>query len=132
MGTLRNSHVINLLFQLMTYGLIGVLCAFLDLTIFKVLISFENSVSISNILSITSALVVSYILNSKFTYMVRLKNMSNFFRFLIFGVITIISSTLLVRTLVTDFMLDPSIAKTMSILPAALLQFSLNRFLNFK
>ena len=123
---------ISFFYQLITYGCIGFFCALIDFCIFKMLVTLEYSISISNCFSITSALLISYTLNSKFTFKVDFKNLSNFLRYTLFGIITILFSTWLVTSLVTDLIFSPGFAKAISILPAALLQFSLNRFLNYK
>lgn len=115
------------------YGIIGVFCVLLDYSIFHILTNALGIVYlVSNVVSVSSGLTVSFILNRKFNFKVKDRVMKRFIYFYLTGMIGLIISTGMLILLVEHFFLETNIAKIISILTVVLLQFSFNKRVTFR
>ena len=121
-----------LLKQLTAYGSIGMVCLGLDLSLFALLLRFEVPIELSNTLSISLALFVSFHLNSRFTFKAGDLKIENFLKYIFFGIFTILISNLLIHLLVAKLELEKSTSKLIVLLPTSIIQFSLNRIFNYR
>lgn len=119
--------------HLIFYGIIGSFCASLDFLVFYVLTTIgEVFYLIANIISVTTAIVISFILNTKYNFKVQDKILKRFLIFISVGFGGLLSSSVLLYFFIDILTLGKVISKALSIVFVVLLQFLLNKFITFK
>jgi putative flippase GtrA len=119
--------------QLVIYLIIGGFSAGIDYLFFSILThSFNMLYLIANIYSIHIGIITSFILNRKFNFKIKDKIMTRFLSFYLIGLFGLIISTGLLFILIEGLSYNKPLAKILSIIVIALIQFSLNKFITFK
>lgn len=138
--------------EFIKYGIVGVIGLFIEFTIFyilttkldihypiskylstiiKVKINIINT-DISHIISSVVAIINNFILNSIFTFKVTDKKLKRFFTFVSIALIGLVLSTTILTLFIEYLRMDQMIAKALSVLIVAMLQFLINKFFTFK
>ena len=65
---IRNIPMKKINNRITKFGLVGIFNTIFDIFIYVVLFNMTNSILIANIIATTVAVIVSYVLNSKFTF----------------------------------------------------------------
>lgn len=112
------------------YGVIGLLSATLDFLVFSLLIYTQVSPLFAAAFGTISGISNSYVLNSIFNFRLRL-DARRAFKFLAVGASGLVSATSLFF-LLSLAGIEPNLAKLLSIIPIAILQFLANRFWTFR
>lgn len=119
--------------HLITYWCFGIITAAIDLSIFSLLVEvFSVYYIISNCISVSVGICVSFYLNSKYNFKVTDKKAGRFTLFFIVGVCGIIVSNAILYTLTEWAGLFYFIGKMVSLVTVSLCKFTFNKFVTFK
>lgn len=117
---------------MLSYGVIGVVSASLDATVFWLLVSFrETPPQVANAIGICCGITLSFLLNRAFTFRVRDRAGQRFATFLAVGLGGLVLSALVLQ-LGMQFGLRIMEAKLLSVALVAATQFILNRTITFR
>ncbi len=118
---------------LLKYAIIGGLSASIDFIIFSIL---SNKLHIdyllANIISVHCGIFCSFILNRQYNFKIKDKTIKRFISFYFIGILGLGVSTLLLYLLVDISEWNKIVAKLLTIIVVALLQFILNKTITFK
>lgn len=117
--------------NLILYGVIGGFCALLDFGIYSAL-CFCMPFLVANIISTHCGIFCSFCLNRKYNFKVEDKTFRRFLIFYAIGLLGLAVSEILLDLMVNRFGVEKLIAKLVTIVVVALLQFVLNKFITFK
>jgi len=142
--------------QLVKYGMVGIVGLIIDIGVYYLLTKIisvhypfssfitnlvEDFVSvditkvdklISHIISSSLAIINNFLLNSYFTFKVTDKKLKRFASFASIAAIGLVVSSMLFTLFIGVMKMDDMVAKIMSILIVAALQFAVNKFFTFK
>lgn len=115
------------------YIIVGVLGLVVDLGIFYLMNKqMEINYVISNVTSSSLAVIHNFIWNSYFTFNVTNRKIRRFISFYLIAVVGMVVSTGLLALFIDGLKTDSMIAKSISIIFIAILQFFLNKKLTFR
>jgi putative flippase GtrA len=118
---------------LILYGIIGTFCAGIDFFIFYTLTTiFEVFYLVSNIISVSVGITISFILNRKYNFKVKDKRIKRFIIFILVGSGGLLLSSALLYFFVDILTLEKVVSKILSIVFIVLIQFLLNKLITFK
>ena len=117
--------------ELRLYGLIGGICATLDLVVFSALKRFIPDL-IANVISVHVGIITSFCLNRKYNFKVEDKFVIRFFSFYLIGLSGLLISESILYYLTEILLIKDLVSKLFSIVIVALYQFLLNKFVTFK
>ena len=119
--------------QIILYGIIGSVCASLDFLVFYTLTSILGVFYlIANIISVTTGITTSFILNRKYNFKVKDKGFKRYLIFTSVGFGGLLISSAFLYFFIDILTLDKVISKVLSLAFVGLIQFSLNKFITFK
>lgn len=119
--------------QLVTYMVIGLFSAGIDYLAYSILVdTFGIRYFIANIFSVHCGILSSFILNRQFNFKVKDNPIVRFISFYLVGLLGLVISSGLLILLVEAARLDKSIAKVISIIFVAMIQFVLNKTITFR
>lgn len=140
--------------ELIKYGIVGVIGLVIDMGIYYLLVPkfsvhypFSYLISgllagnmsikmidilISNVISQTLAVVNNFVLNSYFTFKVTDKKLKRFFTFVSIAIGGMCISSMLLTLFIGIWGLNEMLAKAISIVIVAMIQFVINKFVTFK
>lgn len=140
--------------ELIKYGLVGIVGLCIDMGIYYLLVKkysvhypFSGFISqlldgnmsikmidilISNVISQTFAIVNNFILNSYYTFKVTDKKLKRFLSFVSIAIVGMILSSMLLTLFIGVLGMNEMIAKIISVLIVAMIQFVINKFFTFK
>lgn len=122
----------NLILQIVSYGIIGLISSGTDAALFGILVyEFHTSALITNIVSVSVGITISFFLNRRFTFKVKDHTAKRYVMFFAIGMAGLLLSEgiIIIGTIVK---LDVMIAKLLSIFIVAAFQFILNKFISFR
>ena len=115
------------------YSAIGTLSASLDFVVFTTLVKWLClPYLLSNIISVNSGIITSFLLNRHFNFKVKDKAGLRFIIFYSVGLLGLLISTILLWLLVEYKLVNTIVAKTFTIVIVVLVQFTLNKYITFK
>lgn len=117
--------------ELILYGIIGASCALLDFGIYYAL-GFILPFLIANIISTHCGIFCSFYLNRKYNFKVKDKTFHRFVVFYAVGLLGLSVSEGALYVLINGLCVEELIAKLITIVIVALLQFLLNKYITFK
>lgn len=118
---------------LIKYGIIGGISASLDFIIFSLLNNiFHIDYLLANIISVHCGIICSFILNRQYNFKIKNKVLMRLSAFYIIGLLGLAVSTVLLYLLVDISGINRTIAKLLTIILVALMQFILNKTISFK
>lgn len=117
--------------NLILYGLIGGTCAFLDFIVYSGLCTVMPFL-VANIISTHCGIFCSFYLNRKYNFKVEDSILKRFLLFYSVGVLGLAFSEFLLDLMVNHFNVEKLVAKLVTIIVVALLQFIMNKFITFK
>ena len=118
--------------QFIIYGLIGLSGATLDFIGYLILYKYFNvPPPIASFASVTLGITNNYILNSRFNFKVSDNHLRRFVNFYSIGLLGAILSAVIIALLQIG-LVDPTIAKILTIPPIVLAQYILNKRISFK
>ena len=117
--------------DLIIYGIIGGFCAILDFIVYSAL-CFVLPFLVVNIISTHCGIFCSFYLNRKYNFKVEDKTFRRFLIFYAVGLSGLAVSEILLGFMVNKIGVEKLIAKLLTIVVVALLQFVLNKFITFK
>lgn len=118
--------------RLIKYGLIGGLSSSLDFAIYTLLVITNINLLIANIIGVNAGIFTSFILNRQFNFKVKDHTGQRFLSFYTIGLIGLVISSGLLYVFVDCLSLNKIIAKIITIVLVALIQFILNSRVTFK
>lgn len=140
--------------QLIKYGLVGIVGLVIDMGLYYLLVTkysvhypFSNTISfvlkgnmsvdmidilVSNVISQTLAVINNFILNSYFTFKVTNNKLKRFLSFGGVALVGMIISSMLLTLFIGVMNINDMVAKAISILIVAAIQFAINKFFTFK
>lgn len=116
---------------LIKYFFLGGIGASTDFAIFIILVNKSTNIFVSNIVSTCCGILVSFVLNSTFTFKTRM-NLDTFLRFFSIGIAGLVFSSLYLKWLVNGIGISPNAAKASALPLIATLQYLCNRFWTFR
>lgn len=118
--------------RFLKYGIVGALGLIVDMGIFYLLHKMlGTNYIVANIMSSSLAVVHNFILNSYFTFKVRDKLLKRFLSFYLIALAGMALSSGLLALMIDGFRMDSMIAKMISVLIVAMIQYFLNKKLTF-
>lgn len=118
---------------LLKYAIIGGLSASIDFIIFSILSNkLHIDYIIANIISVHCGIICSFILNRQYNFKIKDKTLKRFIAFYFIGILGLGVSTSLLYLLVDISDWNKIVAKLLTIVVVALLQFILNKTITFK
>ena len=118
--------------RFLKYGIVGVLGLIVDMGIFYLLHKMLGmNYIVANIISSSLAVIHNFILNSYFTFKVKDKLLKRFLSFYLIALAGMAMSSGLLALMIDGFMMDSMIAKMISVLIVAMIQYFLNKKLTF-
>lgn len=118
---------------LLKYAIIGGISASIDFIIFSLLSNkFHIDYLLANIISVHCGIICSFILNRQYNFKIKDKTVKRFITFYFIGILGLGVSTLLLYLLVDVSEWNKIVAKLLTIIVVALLQFILNKTITFK
>lgn len=118
---------------LILYGIIGTFCAGIDFFAFYTLTTYlEVFYLVANIISVSSGITTSFILNRKYNFKVKDKRVKRFMIFILVGSGGLLLSSALLYFFIDILTLEKVVSKILSIVFVVLIQFLLNKFITFK
>lgn len=138
--------------EFVKYGIVGSIGLLIELTIFYILTEKLNvhysisnylhsfiggdisiiNIDISHIISSIIAIINNFILNSIFTFKVTDKKFKRFFTFVSIALVGLALSTTILTLFIEYLHINNMLAKILSVLIVATLQFLINKFFTFK
>ncbi|KKR22175.1 MAG: hypothetical protein UT50_C0001G0087 [Candidatus Moranbacteria bacterium GW2011_GWA2_39_41] len=119
--------------QLVIYLVIGGFSAGFDYLVFSILVNlFGIQYLIANIYSVNCGIITSFILNRQFNFKVRDRILFRMLSFYTIGLVGLFISSGLLIVMIEWLSYNKLVAKIISIIVIALIQFSLNKFITFK
>jgi putative flippase GtrA len=119
--------------NLVLYGIIGLISASLDFSLFRALITYFNVDSlVANIYSVIFGISCSFFLNRNFNFKIKDKMPNRIFSFFLVGLLGLVFGTLMLSILIKYCLIDILILKFLSTISVAFLQFNLNKYITFK
>ena len=128
---MKVTYIYNKYRNLILYGMIGGTCAFLDFVIYSVL-CLVMSFLVANIISTHCGILCSFYLNRKYNFKVENSVLKRFLLFYAVGLLGLLVSEILLDIMVNAYSVEKLIAKIVTIIVVALMQFILNKFITFK
>lgn len=118
--------------NLILYGLIGSFAASIDYLLFFVFTDIaELHYLLSNVISVTAGITISFLLNRKYNFKVKDKPFVRFLVFITVGVFGLLLSSALLFVLYETLGIHPMLSKLLSIVVVVLLQFIANKHITF-
>ena len=118
---------------LFKYGIVGVLGLLVDMGVFYILNKKLNvNYVFSNIVSSSLAVIHNFVLNSYFTFKVTDKKMNRFIKFYLIALGGMVISTGLLALFIDILAIENMLAKFISILIVAFIQYFLNKNFTFR
>lgn len=114
------------------YGLIGASCAGLDFVVYAILCYFECNHLVANIISTHCGIFCSFSLNSFLNFKVSDRLLLRFFSFYVIGLMGLLISEGMLYLMVDLGGMNKIVAKLITVVVVALVQFILNKFITFK
>jgi len=123
----------NKYYNIIAYGLIGGLSAFVDYMIFAILIfiSEKDNYLYFHVVSYIIGTLISFILNSKYNFKKTNKTAQRLTKFIIVGISGLILSLILMKSIQTYLNISEYLTKIMVIIAIAIFQFTLNKRITF-
>lgn len=118
-------------FQFIKYLFLGGIGAATDTILFALMVSFGIDTLLGNTLSTLAGILVSYSLNTKYTFSQQRKIDLSLVRFLLVGLFGLVLSNLCLWMLVEKMALEPITAKIFILPFIALIQYILNKYWTF-
>lgn len=118
--------------ELVMYGIIGGGCAAMDFAVYSLLVWCGMDVLLANIFGVNVGIAISFYLNRTYNFRVNDHTATRFVKFYVVGLTGLGVSTLLLWALADVGGLDPYVAKLVTIVVVALLQFVLNKTITFR
>lgn len=119
--------------QFVTYMIIGLFSAGVDYLVYSVLVDvFGVRYLVANIFSVHCGILSSFVLNRQFNFKVKDRPLVRFIFFYLVGLLGLAISSGLLIALVEISRLDKSVAKIVSIVVIAIIQFILNKTITFR
>jgi putative flippase GtrA len=119
--------------QLIKYGIIGCFCAGLDFAIYSLLTQvFYLPYLHANIWGIHCGIFTSFFLNRHFTFQVKNRTTLRFVSFYFVGLIGLLISSGLLYLFIEKIQFHELIAKAITIIVVAFVQFLLNKYISFR
>jgi len=118
--------------QLILYGIIGGLSAFVDFCVYTLLCKAGVSYLVSNAISVHCGIICSFLLNRSYNFKVKDKAKMRFLSFYIIGLIGLAISSGMLYLAISCYHFNEIYSKILTIIVVALLQFILNKFITFK
>lgn len=119
--------------NLVLYGIIGVFCTLIDYSIFYWFTNmFMLTYIFANIISVTSGLTLSFILNRTYNFKVKDQVFKRFIIFYSTGMLGLLISTGILIILIDMMEIQQEMAKVLSIVVVVMMQYLFNRFVTFK
>jgi len=129
------TRIISLFYRyrnIVLYGIIGSFAALIDFLIFRILTSINGFYYVfANIVSVSVGITISFSLNKRFNFRVFDKVLKRFVVFALIGLSGLLISSVIIFVLVDLFDLNKTLAKAMTIILLALVQFLLNKSITF-
>jgi len=118
--------------RFLKYGIVGVLGLIVDMGIFYLLHKMLGmNYIVANIISSSLAVIHNFILNSYFTFKVKDKLLKRFVSFYLIALAGMALSSGLLALMIDGLRMDSMIAKMISVLIVAMIQYFLNKKLTF-
>ena len=118
--------------RFLKYGIVGALGLIVDMGIFYLLHKMLGmNYIVANIISSSLAVIHNFILNSHFTFKVKDKLIKRFVSFYLIALVGMALSSGLLALMIDGFRMDSMIAKMISVLIVAMIQYFLNKKLTF-
>ena len=115
------------------YGIIGLIATVVDVSIFQLLINkIKINYIVANCVSMPIGAFLSFTLNSYYNFKVKNDFFKRFLTFFIIILVGFFISNVLIYLMVHFLTIEKLVAKSISIICVALLQFSLNKVITFK
>lgn len=128
---MKVANIYNRYRNLILYGMIGGTCAFLDFIVYSAL-CLVMSFLVANIISTHCGIFCSFYLNRKYNFKVEDSVIKRFLLFYAVGLFGLLVSEILLDLMVNTYSVEKLIAKIVTIIVVALLQFIMNKFITFK
>jgi len=126
-------QIFNKFRNIILYGIIGSFSAIIDFIIFYTLVNILGVFYlVSNIISVSIGIVISFILNKNYNFKVRDRILKRFFIFISIGLSGMLLSSTLLYLFVDILYFDKIISKISSIVLVVSIQFLLNKIITFK
>jgi putative flippase GtrA len=119
------------LLQLIKYLILGGVGAILDIFVFALLVIAGVTPLLGNIFSTSAGILVSYYLNSRYTFKASKKSQENLIKFFLVGIFGLILSSFSLWILIEGIKVIPIYAKIFVLPLIAIVQYSLNRKWSF-
>lgn len=116
----------------MMYGIIGAFSVGLDFLIYSILVIVGVNLLLANVVGVNIGIVTSFCLNRKHNFRVTDHTRRRFMTFYIVGLIGLAISTGMLLVMVDLVGCDEYLAKIVTIVAVALIQFFLNKTITFK
>jgi putative flippase GtrA len=118
--------------RFLKYGIVGVLGLVVDMGLFYLLHRMlDMNYILANIISSSVAVIHNFILNSFFTFKVKDKMLQRFATFYLIALAGMALSSGLLALMIDVLRMDSMIAKMISVLVVAVLQYFLNKMITF-
>ena len=114
------------------YTSLGSVGAITDTLVFWWLVSVQTHVIFANTLSTTIGILISYLLNAKFTFKRKVYRIKESVTFFVVGGFGILLSTVSISVLIQIINLDAIFAKCISLPMVAIFQYQMNKTFTFK
>ena len=119
--------------KLILYGIIGCFSSGVDFCIYTLIVKvFQCSILLANSISVLSGITTSFYLNRRYNFKVKDRMFRRFFLFLSIGLAGLLLSNAILYVLIVYYHIDEIVAKVLSIIFVAIVQFCLNRYITFK
>lgn len=129
---MTKEKIFKLFKQLFSYGIIGAFSSGIDALLFHFLVyKLEVYSVLANVFSVIVGILISFLLNSHFTFKVKNKILIRFVSFFAVGLFGLLLSTGIIA-LGEKMEWDIFITKIISIFIVAIIQFILNKFVSFR
>ena len=118
--------------KFLKYGIVGVLGLVVDMGIFYLLHEvLQVNYIVSNVISSSLAVIHNFILNSLFTFKVKDKLLKRFVSFYTIALVGMAMSSGLLILMIDGMKMESMVAKMISVLVVAVIQYFLNKKLTF-
>ncbi len=117
--------------QFIFYIIIGASGVTIDFIFFNILIYFKVHYILANCISVSSGIINNFFLNRRFTFKKNDKSVQRFISFFLVGLFGLLLSSLILFTNQNYIHMDVVVAKIISIVLIAFIQFTLNKIITF-